>query len=140
MTVKRSAIVSGARLAAAQPLFERVIGVALLCLSFLGTMALLQGGWRLPLAPVGLMAGFAVQLLLTVTQWLYQSRRRSWVYVTAVAVDTALSVGGYAPIALVPLLRVLPFGGYTATVAWGIILVGAVVLAVLPERILVEEA
>ncbi len=139
MTHKPSAIISGARLAKGQPIFERVIGLVLLVLSFAGTMALLNGGWSLPLQPVGLVAGFAAQLLLTSVEWLYQSRRRSWAYITALAVDTLLSIGGYAPIALVPLLRVLPFGGWNALVAWGMIGIGAVMLAVLPERILVES-
>ncbi len=138
--MKHSAIISGARLAAFQPAFERLIGLALLALSFAGTMALLNGGWALPLRPVGLAAGFAAQLLLTAIQWLYQGNRRSWAYATALAVDTAFSVGGYGPIALLPLLRVLPFGPYAEWIAWGIIGVGAVLLAVLPERILVEEA
>ncbi len=139
MTTKPSAIISGARLSAFQPAFERVIGLLLLALSFAGTMALLNGGWRMPLQPVGLLAGFAVQLLLTVVQWLYQGNRRSWAYATALAVDTAFSVGGYGPIALLPLLRVLPFGGWNAPVAWGMIGVGALLLALLPERILVAS-
>lgn len=137
-TPKRSAIVSGARLAAGQPLFERVVGLALLCLSFAGTMALLQGGWVLPLDPIGLAAGFLVQLLLTAVEWMYQGRRRSWQYVGAVTADSALSLGGYAPLLLAPLLRVLPFDGLNGYLAWGIIAVAAVVLAVLPETILVD--
>ncbi|MDP9317276.1 MAG: hypothetical protein M3R24_41545 [Chloroflexota bacterium] len=139
MTHKPSAIISGARLAKGQPIFERVIGLALLVLSFAGTMALLNGGWHFPLNFGGLLAGAIVQGLLTSCQWLYQSRRRSLAYLAAVAVDAALSVGGFAPLFYDRLVRLLPFGLWNESAAWGMLALGGVVLAVVPEYILVDS-
>lgn len=136
---KRSALLNGKRLEAAQPLFERTVGMVLLTISFAGSMALLQGGWQFPLNPVGLIAGFVLQVLLTAVEWMYRRQRLSWQYFGALTVDAALSIGGYSILLMPLLMRVLPFGeALNYYSSWGIIGIGAVVLAFLPESILVE--
>jgi hypothetical protein len=124
-----------------QPTLERFIGGALLGLSIAGTVALFSGGWGQPtLTPFVWACG--VQGLLTLVEWMYRRRRWSWQYATALLIDTGLSVGGYAALAIAPLTRsldrLLPPLAASAG-AWLVLLAAAGFLAYIPERILVSD-
>lgn len=125
-----------------RPHFERAIGGAMLGLSIAGTVALFNGTWAMPrLAPF--LWGVFVQVLLTLTQWLYRRQRLSWQYGSALVIDACLTVGGFAQIALRPLadgFTALGLPAGAANPVAGLALVAfAGFLAYIPERILVTD-
>lgn len=136
-----SAILRSSTIERWQPTLERFIGGALLGLSIAGTVALFNGDWGQPQLAPFLWACF-VQALLTLTEWMYRRRRFTWQYMTALLLDTGLSIGGYAAIAVKPLANVLSraLPGQAATIsAWLLLLAMAAFLAYIPERILVSD-
>jgi len=98
--------------------------------------------------PWALILGVGFQLFNTFVQFLYCNRRRSWKYRLSIAVDAGLNVRSYSMVLLLPLLAVLlPLLGMIPVVgvflahlvAWGVIMVFAVAVAVMLEVILVRR-
>jgi hypothetical protein len=145
---KKSAIVSGAQLEAMRPWYERLIGLALLVVSFLGTMVVMNGGWARSLPWLdtfkpgwGLAAGFGIQLLATYTEVTYRKNRVSLPYATALLVDIGFTAAGFYPLFAVALLALLARLAVPmpVVISWVIIVLAAVALAITPEAILIDD-
>jgi hypothetical protein len=126
--------------------------IALLGISFLGSIVALNGGWPpiiaawpQPWRGVNVLAaavGIGLQSWLTLIQWHKRHNKLSLLYITHLAIDAGLTFLGYYPI-LVPFLS----GGFgklkvesqSATyAAYALTAVLVVILAKLPEDLLVE--
>lgn len=141
---KQSAVISRATLDKQRGAFERFSALGLLFLSFAGTIAALSGGWTAlrtepRLAPIA--GGFALQFVLTATQYWYGAGRGPWRYRLALCLDSALTAVGYGPL-LVPGLSTYLLargaGELADVAAWLIVAVAALLLAWWPERTLID--
>lgn len=141
---KQSAIVSRETLDRHRGAFERLSALAVLFLSFGGSIAACSGGWAalaadLRLAPVAL--GVALQLGLTLAEWWYGAGRGVWRYRLALLIDSALTAIGYGPLFvgwLTAYLATHGLGALSYSAAWGIIGLAALAVAWYPERMLIE--
>jgi len=145
-SVKRSAIVSARALERWRPWLERIAALALLGLSFLSTVAVLNGGWGPTLAlhwSAGAWVGVGIQSACTVVEWSYKRDKRNVWYVIALAFDAGpTALGAYALLA--PTVQrgiaLLHLTGQSADVlSWIIIIFAAVLLAMAPESILIDD-
>jgi hypothetical protein len=136
---KRSAIIDGQRVDGMQPLFERIIGVLILLVSFAGTMALFNGGWS-DWQINAIIAGAGVQALCTSVQWMYRTNWRNVWYLIFLALDIGTSVAGYHAIVGTSIARMLANVGVPGVdiAAWGLMIAIAAVVAVVPEKILID--
>lgn len=141
---KASAIVTRAMLDRQRGAFERFSALALLLLSFAGSIAALSGGWSAlrtdpRLAPIA--GGVAVQIVLTATEYWYGAGRGPWRYRVALCVDAVLTTIGYGPL-FMPWLTVWlashGTGELTTVLAWAIVGALALALAWWPERTLID--
>jgi hypothetical protein len=149
------AIISRARLARSRSSVERATALAVLALSFLGSVVAMHGGdWaRLAAWPPawGLIgAGLLLQAVLTWLQWAYGHIPR--VAAPARAADAALTAAGFGPLALAGLagwlapmladrglLAHVAGGMTTATlIAWAILWLVSLLPAWYPESRLVD--
>lgn len=141
---KASAIVSRATLDRQRGVFERMMAIGLLLLSFAGTAAALSGGWSVLLAdpqPGRIAAGIAAQLALTAAEWWYGNGRGRWRYRVALCLDTALTALGYGPLIVPPLAAYLAGRGLDSganAAAWAIVALVSVALAWYPEKTLID--
>jgi hypothetical protein len=151
---KQSALVSREALDRQRSTFERFSALAVLFLSFAGTIAAFSGGWSAlvsapRLAPI--LVGLVTQALLTAGQWWYGARRGPWRYRAALLIDSALTTAGYGPL-IVPWLggylarRIAPAGqvaeGYLVLaepIAWGLLVVASALIAWYPEKTLIDD-
>jgi hypothetical protein len=144
---KKSAILSGDQLDQARPHFERWVSIALLVLSFGGTIVALHGGWdviaagHLQLAAI--LGGIALQALCTAVEWFYRHKRLHPFYLLALVLDAGPTAIGYHAILAPGLLALLAIagltGGLATAITYGLIIVSAVILAWLPEGSLIDE-
>jgi MFS family permease len=141
---KQSAIVSRATLDRQRGSFERMMAIILLFVSFAGSVAAFSGGWAALLAApsVGvILAGIAVQVALTASQWWYGSGRGPWRYRLALLFDTALTAVGFGPLVVPPLATYLlarGVGDLASALAWCIIIIASALLAWFPEKTLID--
>lgn len=141
---KQSAIVSRAALDQQRGAFERFSALAVLLLSFAGTIAALSGGWAALIATpriAPIAGGFAIQGALTAAQWWYGAGRGRYRYRTALLVDSGLTTAGYGPL-VVPSLAVYlatKVAGDVAVIgAWVIVGIVAALIAWYPEKVLID--
>ncbi len=141
---KQSAILSRSQLDQQRGAFERFSALAVLVLSFAGTIAAFSGGWTAlietpRLAPI--LGGLAAQLGLTAAEWWYGAERGPWRYRAALLIDTGLTAAGYGPL-VVPWLGAYfaarGAGEFGEWIAWGIVVAGAALIARYPEQTLIE--
>lgn len=145
--VRPSAIFSGQSIDAKRPIFERLIGISLLVLSFVCTVMTFNGAWGKP-SIKALSIGISLQLLATVAEWFWRNQRMSIWYMGAIVFDAGMSIKGFS----IPLLE--PFQRLAATIntsesvkalqantiaAWVVIGILSIALAVLPEVILIDK-
>lgn len=149
---RRTAVLSGATVDVATTNIIRTAAGVMLVASFIGSIAALNGGWEPVVAAwprpwEGLslsaaLAGVLIQGWLTVVQLNQRRRKLGLLYLSHLIPDVGLTAIGYAPV-------VLPFlmGGFTRAglapdaafwLAGGILLGGAVSLAMVPEHILID--
>lgn len=89
--------------------------------------------------------GLAFQAVVTLFQWTYCRNKSNPRYLGAVAADASLNVRGYGMVLRDPLMSVLAMlgfsaiSGYTSAIAWGIISIFSVIVAVAGEHILVKK-
>lgn len=141
---KASAIVTRATLDRQRGAFERFSALALLLLSFAGSVAALSGGWAAlrtdpRLAPI--VGGIVVQLVLTATEYWYGAGRGPWRYRVALCVDAALTTIGYGPLFkpwLTDYLAARGTGELAPLLAWMIVGAAALALAWWPEKTLID--
>jgi hypothetical protein len=144
LRAKQSAIVSRATLDKQRGTFERFTALGILFFSFAGTVAAFSGGWSAlasqpRLAPIA--GGIAAQVGLTAAQWWYGSGRGPWRYRASLALDSALTTIGYAPLIvpwLAPYLAGRGAGEVAAPLAWLVIGVLSFLVAWYPERTLID--
>lgn len=134
--------IRGDRLDAAQPWVGFFTGCILIGLSFAGTMATLNGGWKLPVYPLGLVAGFALQAACTLIQWMYRRRRLSFQWLAAVNVGIIFSIQGYAEVLQEPLAVMVARLGASGRAAdglvWLVIFTLASAIEIVPETVLID--
>jgi hypothetical protein len=138
---KHSAIVRGATLDRMRPGFERLVGVGLLSLSFAGSVLAFNGGWGASINWLGVTAGISTQVLVTVIEWLYRHQRLSWQYGGVLLIDIGTTIVGFSPLILLPIVSLLTAIGaveYTGIIGWGVIVLASILLAAVPERILID--
>jgi len=143
---KASAITSRATLKKQRGAIERATAWIVLLVSFVGSIAVLHGGFapmidslRAGHYNVGaLVGGTIIQLVLTFLEWYYFDRFLiSW---GARVFDTATTALGYGPLFLAPLAAVLAARGVENALlpAWGIIILVSLGIAWFPESRLVD--
>lgn len=144
--VKRrtSTVIHARELERTRPWFERLAALALLGLSFAGTIAMLNGGWGPTIAfrfGPGAVVAVGIQILCTYVEWAYA--RTSMAYLLAIMFDAVPTALGYAPLLLPTIYRGVALAQLTGqaadVVAWGIIGIAALLLAMAPETILVDS-
>lgn len=126
--------------------------VALLAVSFAGSVVALNGGWQpvidawprpwLGINPLAAAVGIGLQSWITLIEWHKRDDKLSLLYLTHLAIDTALTWLGYVPV-LGPFfaggLGKLGVEGFAQTLGAGaIVAVLALILAKLPEEMLVD--
>lgn len=149
---KDTAVVRGETVDRAAIGIMRYGAIALLAISFLGSVVALNGGWGPILAAwpqpwrgVNLLAavvGVGLQIWLTLIEWHKRHNKLSLLYITHLAIDAALTFLGYAPI-LVPFftggfVKLNVEAGLARYAAGALTVVLVVILAKLPEELLVE--
>jgi hypothetical protein len=149
---KDTAVIRGETVDRAAIGIMRYGALVLLLISFLGSVVALNGGWApiinawpKPWQGVNLLAaivGVGLQSWLTLIQWHKRHDKLSLLYLTHLAIDATLTFLGYYPI-LVPFFA----GGFVKLgmepqnaqyAAYGLTTVLAVVLAKIPEEMLVD--
>lgn len=141
--IRPSAIISGEAIDRGRPLFERSIGIALLFLSFACTVMTFNGYWGIP-SIKALVIGIGLQGLATAAEWFWRNQRMSLWYVGAIVFDAGMSIKGFSIPLLSPFKRavdnigIIPDNG-VSVVAWGLIILLSIALAVLPEIILIDK-
>lgn len=126
--------------------------VALLAVSFAGSVVALNGGWQpvidawprpwLGINPLAAAVGIGLQSWITLIEWHKRDDKLSLLYLTHLAIDTVLTWLGYVPV-LGPFfaggLGKLGVEGFAQTLSAGaIVAVLALILAKLPEEMLVD--
>jgi hypothetical protein len=126
--------------------------VALLAVSFAGSVVALNGGWQpvidawprpwLGINPLAAAVGVGLQSWITLIEWHKRDDKLSLLYLTHLAIDTVLTWLGYVPV-LGPFfaggLGKLGVEGFAQTLSAGaIVAVLALILAKLPEEMLVD--
>ena len=126
--------------------------VALLAVSFAGSVVALNGGWQpvidawprpwLGINPLAAAVGIGLQSWITLIEWHKRDDKLSLLYLTHLAIDTVLTWLGYYPL-LGPFfaggLGKLGVEGFAQTLSAGaIVAVLALILAKLPEEMLVD--
>lgn len=161
---KETAIVRGTTVDAVAVRLMRFGAIALLAMSFLGTVIAINGGWEpiiaawpAPWQGISLLAavvGLSLQGWITLIEW-YQRRRKSGLlYLSHASVDVIFTYMGYAPILapfftagltdmglvawLATFLDQEPAVALVTLLATTIVGILSVILAVLPEQMLVE--
>lgn len=150
---KPTAIVKGATVDRAAIFMMRYAAVVLLLVSFVGSIVALNGGWDSVMKswprpwegvnPVAAALGVGLQIWITLIEWHKRHHKLSLLYIFHLAIDTALSfIGFYSLIG--PLfesgLAQMGMQPGTTTIPAGLIVgVLALVLAMLPEQMLVAD-
>lgn len=144
--MKRSAILSARALERLRPWLERIAALALLALSFASTIAVLNGGWDPTLAlkwGAGAWIAVGIQSACTLVEWAYKRDKRNVWYIIALAFDAGpTALGAYALLAPIVYrgIALLHVAGQSADVlSWIIIIFAAVLLAMAPESILIDD-
>lgn len=131
----QSAILSRRALKRTGPWFERLVAVILLAGSYAGTMIMCSGG--LPVNLLGAAVGAGIQSLCTYIEWTYHDEWKSsiWLWIAVIA-DIGSTMGGYGPLIYDSIQALMPTMG--GVVVWGIIGLISVMVAVVPETILID--
>ena len=136
-----SAIVTQAQLDRARPVYDRAFALALIGLSAFGSAsaaAIVRGG----MDATAIGAGVGIQVVCSVTQYIYRDRRLSLPYALAFGVSTGTSWVGFWPIFAAPLMVLLALLGVPPLLALGVALwiVGslAAIVDLVPEPRLVN--
>lgn len=144
---KESAIIRRSTLRKQRGTVERATAWIVLVLSVFGTVATLAGGWTPLIASIvartplwsAIIGGFAVQGVLTFLEWYYFDKPLvSW---PARVLDTLMTMIGYGPLVLVPLVAILAAKlapAQATQAAWGIIGLVSLLIAWYPESRLVD--
>ena len=132
--------------------------IALLLISFLGSVVAFNTGWPLRsgwvpiiaawprpwqgINPWAAVAGVVLQGWLTLVEWHKRHQKWSLLYISHLGIDAGLTWGGYYPI-LGPffaagLLKLNVASPWNAWLALVIVVVLAVIVAKVPEELLVE--
>ena len=142
-----AAIARRSDLARHQPTLERLVAAFLLLIS-LGGSVLFGGGtddW-LAMSPnwIGAVVALVVQVAVSFGQWVYADNTAPW-YSVLVLVSTGMTVAGYWPLVhpwLTMQVTAFTTGGaiavYAAWIAGALIAVFAIVVDIVPERILLR--
>jgi hypothetical protein len=133
----RSAIVKRSQLLKIMPWFERSVAMTVLIIGYAGTFAAFNGGWDQPFNPMALIPTILLQSTCTVVQWIYQDdwSRSIW-FLVAVLVDIGTNIKGYADLVYSPISTIIPLSNNAAV--WITIGILAAIVAIIPEKILVE--
>lgn len=143
---KPSAVITRTRLKSQRSVIERVMAWLVLLVSFLGSIAMLHGGFG-PLVrsivdrqpnQAALIGGVLIQLLLTFLEWYYfDIPLIAW---GARIADTATTAIGYGPLFLASLITLLYNRGIEQPLlpAWGVIVLVSLGIAWFPESRLVD--
>ena len=143
---KASAVTSRATLKKQRGMIERGAAWLVLLLSFVGSIAVLHGGFAPMIASItagqynvgALVGGALIQIVLTFLEWYYFDR---WAIAWgARLVDTATTALGFGPLFAAPLTAFLLARGAPTPllIAWGIISLVSLAIAWFPESRLVE--
>lgn len=150
---KPTAIVSGETVDRAAIGLMRYGAIALLIVSFVGSIAAVNGGWDPVIKawpqpwegvnPLAAGVGFGLQWWITMIEWHKRHHKLSLLYIFHLAIDTILSFLGFYPL-IGPLFAsgLAKMGleqGAANLAAGAIVAVLSVVLAMLPEQMLVED-
>jgi hypothetical protein len=149
---KDTALIRGETVDKAAVGIMRYGAIALLAMSFLGSVVALNGGWQpiieawpkpwLGVSVLAAVVGVGLQSWLTMIQWHKRHNKLSLLYITHLTIDATLTFLGYYPI-LVPFFA----GGFTKIslstseaqyAAFALTAVLALILAKIPEEMLVD--
>ncbi len=146
---KPTAIVARATIERAATTAQRCGALGLLFMSVLGSVLAFNGGWKSVEWPafwqglnqLAAVLGIGVQSWLTLMQWHHRHHKRSFAYLSHLAIDACLTYVGYAAL-LVPLFAngLANAGVEVGVDAQSRVLVGiiAIAIAVIPETTLVD--
>lgn len=125
---------------------------AMLGVSIFGSIIAFNGGWEPKLAfwqgisLNALIAGLALQGVITLIEWRYRNHKLSLIYLFTLAVDAGMTFIGYNPVigprigqALSKALADSQIVGVSSGLAVVLVAVGAILLAILPEKWLIRR-
>lgn len=141
---KQSALLRRTHLVQVRHKVERVLAVLVWCLSTLGTIVALHGGWgpvlALQISAGAIVGGFVIQGILTWIQWAYGDHKGNLLYLSSLGVDLAYTIRGYGPVIAPWLALWLASQGapQPLLIGWLIVALVSFLMAWYPESRLVE--
>ncbi len=162
----RSTVVHIRKIEKTRPWFERLLGVIILLVSFIGSIFAVNGGWDQTWVSSDAIAGamqyvapvpftssalllnvpmtliaIGLQSFLTYTQIIY--RGRNWRYILSLLVDMILTTLGFYDVAIPPLSKIAVAAWIPTAWAWWIALIALVGITFgsswIPEKILIDR-